>query len=209
MATKKTVKKAPAVVRATPETQEVRTDGEYNKYPKYHGCIRFDDDHIVEVNIINDKIEVLYNGGNPFTVAADMLINLSKSSTGLSSDLHRRWGAAYFKNVSYIGSSFLILDSTISLENPYALAFAKSVTQAGAIIVNGSIKPKVDLWLKEKPTAAMFNFSSQNSGPQNMKVYCAFDTASASEISAWGLTGATFNYNVEWPDEATFMERYS
>lgn len=61
MATKKTVKKAPAVVKATPETREVGTDGEYNKYPKYHGCLRFDDDNIFEITKDDAGIRVLYN----------------------------------------------------------------------------------------------------------------------------------------------------
>ena len=209
MATKKTVKKVLPVVKATPEVQEVRADGEYNKYPVYHGCIRFDDDNIVEVNIINGTPSFKYNGEEikespAYLDDINTLIKISNDKT-MSYDSRKEliYTEAEFNNyIAGARSTWSIISS---------LTRAVAIVQEMTTGFDAATLRNCDLWFNVKPHTTYFFYPSPSS-PQRINIHFCFDSSivTEDELTAWGLTGSAYHitYNEKFPTRDEFFEMY-
>jgi len=199
MATKKTVKKAPAVVRDTPEVQEARADGEYNKYPVYHGCLRFDDDNIVSSFIDDNKYSIIKINdeevGGSYTSLAEMLIVDPTRITPLGNKITY----AYFNTDP--GSGDGTNSSVINIGSKCKkLAFADTINSIDLVRILSTSSRNVDVYLNKEPTS---NFVSLATGASDdgWKVHCNFSDTGRR----FGFVNATFIFNESFPGPAEIL----
>ena len=206
MATKKTVNKAPAVVRETPEVQEVRSDGEYNKYPVYHGNIRFDDDNIVSADITNGTPVLKYNGEivekTITEYAGEVIIKLSNNVGNM---VNARASKIYC-NVAFPGggsttnSVITVTPTTNPMNRKYAFKESCPINT-----IRVQTDTEIDIYLNKRP--ANNAFSENVTGTYNkINLYCNFNKQSDSDVSEWGFSAAKVHYNVPFPSADDFFE---
>lgn len=207
MATKKTVKKAPAVVKATPEAQEVRADGEHNKYPVYHGCIRFDDDNIVEVSIRNNTPMFLYNGQPLKTYSgANMLAVLTDDLPAQT--INYRLSKAYFTDDVVVSTTQPLLYIN---DNARAYAFKGNIPNGALRITSSSLSHVCDIWVNNQPSGNIMIRSNPDNHYRNIRLHCCFPRGEISDntIISWGFYSPdVVTFDETFPTETEFFEMY-
>lgn len=180
----------------TEGTRDSNNDGEYNKYPLYHGCIRFDDDNIVCVT--PDSVRL------PATVTITDII-------GGVTDLKYR-----FKNFTYIKS----LNTNIggSSGNPLinvptfierVQAFYLDVPTLGDYFlgVASNAKCDVDIYIKTASLGNIGNPLIVDQSTRSINVYYDGDITDDFKAKI-GVPNAVYHGNYTLPDVSEFIERY-
>lgn len=161
-------------------------DGEYNKYPKYHGCLRFDDDNIYTV-----KNGLASFNGSPALGIGNAVVKLSGSDN--AARLNRKVIAGYF-NTDF-GPGTKANDACLIIP-PDGLVYAfKTLRNVYTVGFMGYSSSQVTIYLGEKPVEDAITV---NSGylPTDVIINCNFD----GPYVIPGLENATYNYNVPFPD---------
>lgn len=171
-------------------------DGEYNKYPVYHGCLRFDDKNIIEADVSENAVSVSYNGepiGGSMHNEDVVVLDPNKQSL-LSTKIIK----AYFSNDVGHGSSetspLIAVGSSLQ-----KIAF-KSELQGLIMRFYSYSSVQCQIYLLKPPVGNVFLVDS-GIQQRDITVYCAFP----EDGQKFGLDNATFIHNASFPTLEEFM----
>ena len=173
--------------------------GEYNKYPKYHGCIRFDDDAIVSAFIDDNNYSIIKLNdeevGGTYTTNAELLI---VDPTRLLS-LGNKIRYAYFNTDPGSGDG-----ATVPVISPSSkckkLAFADTINSKDLVRITSTSSKDVDVYLNKTPTSDFFSIAS-GASDNGWRVHCNFSDTG----DRFGFVDATFIFNEPFPGPADIL----
>lgn len=174
-------------------------DGEYNKYPKYHGCIRFDDDTIVSSFIDDNNYSIIKINdeevGGTYTANAELLLVDPTRLTPLGNKIKY----AYFNSDPGSGG-----DATAPVIIPGSklkkLAFANTINSEYLIRIIKTSSKDVDVYLNKIPASDFFSIAS-GASDTGWRVHCNFSDTGAR----FGFVNATFYFNEPFPGPAEIL----
>ncbi len=180
------------VLMNTGETRDAVNDGEYNKYPVYHGCIRFDDDNIICAKIENQNPSIYYNNtlyADKGIASADGFVKWSAAG-GLTSILTRAFFNGYARGSSAT-SPFVLL----YFENS-VLAFDRAGIYT--LRITSNMATHATIYLKQQPANDAFVIGP-GGDDHNITINCAFPAVDKDISDLWGFPNAVINFNVPYP----------
>lgn len=174
-------------------------DGVYNKYPIYHGNLRFDD-NVVSAFIDDNNYSIIKLNdeevGGTYTKNTDLLLLDPSRLSALGSKIVN----AYFNTDPGSGG-----DATVPVITPSSkckkLAFADTINSRYLVRIISTSSKDVDVYLNKMPTSDFISIASGGSD-DGWRVHCNFSDTG----DRFGFVDATFIFNEPFPGPSDILK---